>query len=90
MKVNDSNAWIDSVNNSVRMKVSMVVRRSISVEFRRVVCRLYCFWRLVVLLLLLLDVLLLFVVANEEVEVEGVEVVPVCFIGLLTSGGRED
>lgn len=38
MKVNDSNACIDSVNSSVRMKVSMVVRRSISVEFRRVVC----------------------------------------------------
>ena len=76
------------MNNNVKMKVSMVVRRSISVEFRRVVCRLYCFWRLVVLLLL--AVLLLFVVVVNE-EVEGVEVeLAVCFIGLLTSGGREE
>ena len=88
MKVNDNNAWIDNVNNSVRMKVSTVVSKSISVEFRRVVCRLYCFWRLVVLLLLLVVLLLLLFVVDEEVE--GELVVVVCFIGLLISGGREE
>ena len=86
MKVNDSNAWIDSVNSNVRMKVSMVVRRSISVEFRRVVCRRYCFWRLVVLALLLLLLVVLLYVVENEVEVE----LAVCFIGLLISGGRDD